>query len=762
MTRTNEERKESGLTVEALAAAKRLPAEFLHKLGLSNLSEGGVGIPYHDMIGCRIAAKKRTALKATDGTYWPKGKPLAAYGQERLDVAAKAGFLILVEGESDCWAMWHHGLPALGIPGANVVKTLEKEHVEAVETIYVHREPDNGGELFVEGIRKRLAALGWPGKLIELRMPDGIKDPADLHVADPEQFKARLEEAISSSTPRDLQHRPELNGRDTGDRTKPKKTVRTLEPYRPFPVDALPSLIAEYVRQAAAALGCDPAYVALPCIAVAAGLIGFTRVLRLKRTWRAPSVLWTMVVADSGSLKTPGFRHATDFLFTLQKYLDAEYKRKLAQYCEEKEKWVAAVKAAKEGKGDPPGDEPEPPIRRTVFTSDATIEAIAELIGENPRGLVVSCDELASWLNSFSRYKGKAGGTDLPRWLSMHSAGGFAYHRKTGDRRRIVVPHAAVSIAGGIQPDILARAIAGDFVDSGGWARILPAMPPRPAKVWSEMEIDPDTEKRYHKLLESLHGLEFDGDEPHVLLLSREAKAAWVRWYNEWGREQATAEGELAAAFSKLEEAAARFALVHHVVMQIDRNVSDLGLVEVESMEAGIALARWFGVEARRVYAALAEDEGQRATRKLVEYIRARGGHITARGLQRSNSRKYPTAEAAEAALEQLATDELGSWEPPMTTAKGGQPARRFRLHPTLDSTDATRDTQEDAERGPPDTTTNSDPPSPDFCGENQRCVGSVMRRTGSHEAESKSEEDDASSLAPEVVSDGDRQVTDL
>src|SRR5262245_40860873 len=92
----------SMVTVAHLAAAKRLPVDFLRKLGLSDLSEGGVGIEYCDMTGCRIAVKKRSALKATDGSYWPKGKPLAAYGQERLDAAAKAGFLILVEGESDC------------------------------------------------------------------------------------------------------------------------------------------------------------------------------------------------------------------------------------------------------------------------------------------------------------------------------------------------------------------------------------------------------------------------------------------------------------------------------------------------------------------------------------------------------------------------------------------------------------------------------------------------------------------------------------
>jgi hypothetical protein len=206
-----------GATLAALANAKRLPVAFLRKLGLHDLSGNGVGITYYGPTGEEFAVKRRTALKAKNGSYWPKGRPLAAYGQQRLDAAAKAGFLILVEGESDCWALWYHGVPALGIPGANAVKnTLDREHVEAVQTVYVHREPDKGGETFTAGVRDRLAALGFDGNVFELRMPDGIKDPADLHVADPALFKARLEEAIRAATPLELPRMHERDGRARG------------------------------------------------------------------------------------------------------------------------------------------------------------------------------------------------------------------------------------------------------------------------------------------------------------------------------------------------------------------------------------------------------------------------------------------------------------------------------------------------------------------------------------------------------------------
>ena len=688
------------LSVTALAKDKCLPVDVLLGLGLHDLPGGGVGISYFDPTGKLIAVKRRTALKAKEGSYWPKNTPLAAYGQWRLDAAHKTGFLILLEGESDCWVTWHHGLPALDIPGASAVKTLERAHIEAIETIYVHREPDNGGKCFVPGVAERLAALGFQGKVYELRMPNGIKDPADLHKANPDRFKSKLEEAIRASTPIELNRPPERNGQGSVAATKVK--ARELTPFRPFPVEALPAPLAEYVRQGALALGCDPAYLALPVLAVAAGLIGYTRVLRLKRTWRAPSVLWALVIADSGSLKTPAFRLATDYLFKLQRRIDREYQREMAAYTQAIEEHRAKAKEAKEQKTDPP-TEPEEPVRRTLFTSDATIEAIAELIGDNPRGLIVSCDELAGWLGSFARYKGKAGGTDLQRWLSMHSAGGFAYHRRTGDKRRIVVPNAAVSVCGGIQPGILANVMGDEFLAAGLAARLLLAMPPRPVKSWSEKEIHPDVEQSFQHTLDALLALNFgrDGEgeqTPHVLHLSLEAKTVWVAWYDAWAREQSAAEGELAAALAKLEEAAARFALVHHVVSHVARGEDDLVPVEVESVEAGVTLARWFAAEARRVYASLTESGEERDTRRLVEWIRSRGGKTTAQHLQNSNSKKFPTSEAANEALNALEEAGYGRWVDRLPHAGGGRPTKDFILHNPSDETDKTPLTDDDSD----------------------------------------------------------------
>src|SRR5207248_1676544 len=144
--------------------------------------------------------KRRTALKANDGSFWPKGQLLAAYGLWKLGEAASAGVLNLPEGETNCWALWYNGLPALGIPGSGAVKnTLRAGHLEGVDRVYAFQDPDRGGEQFIAGVRERLAELGYRGRAFVPRLPDGIKDVADLYAADPKAFADRIREALLES-----------------------------------------------------------------------------------------------------------------------------------------------------------------------------------------------------------------------------------------------------------------------------------------------------------------------------------------------------------------------------------------------------------------------------------------------------------------------------------------------------------------------------------------------------------------------------------
>jgi hypothetical protein len=184
-------------SVEQLARHKKLPEDFLRGLGLRDLEMGGVEIPYRDRTGKEGLAKLRRGLSAKT-SLWPKGKALMCYGEDRLEDAVKSGYALLVEGESNCWAGWFHGLPVLGIPGANVVeKALAFGLVASIPRLTVVQDPDSGGEDFLRNLRSTLSRLGWTGELRVVRLP--VKDLSDLHCVDPDGFLTRWQEAVVSA-----------------------------------------------------------------------------------------------------------------------------------------------------------------------------------------------------------------------------------------------------------------------------------------------------------------------------------------------------------------------------------------------------------------------------------------------------------------------------------------------------------------------------------------------------------------------------------
>src|SRR5262245_61551676 len=96
--------------------------------------------------------------------------------------------------------------------------------------------------------------------------------------------------------------------------------------YSPFPLDALPAPLGEYVRQAAVALGCDASYLALPAMTACAGCIGNTRRIMLKRSWSEPCVIWTGIIGESGTLKSPAIEAVMRPLYAAQRVMVEEHR----------------------------------------------------------------------------------------------------------------------------------------------------------------------------------------------------------------------------------------------------------------------------------------------------------------------------------------------------------------------------------------------------------------------------------------------------
>ena len=111
--------------------------------------------------------------------------------------------------------------------------------------------------------------------------------------------------------------------------------AREIAPYTPFPVKALPAVVADYVSAAAAAIGCDLAFIAMPLLACLARAIGNNRVIRLKDTWTEFAILWAAIVGKSGTHKTPAIQAAMHHLQRKQSTAITEYQAALAKYKED-------------------------------------------------------------------------------------------------------------------------------------------------------------------------------------------------------------------------------------------------------------------------------------------------------------------------------------------------------------------------------------------------------------------------------------------
>jgi hypothetical protein len=199
-----EVKRSPGCTLEAYATAKQLPVEFLRGIGISDYVDNRrpgtrvLRIPYVDGDGQESAVRIRIRLEKgeTDERFlWRKGSKPFLYGVPRLDLARTEGYVVLVEGESDCHTLWHHGIPAVGVPGAtNWKEERDAAHLAGIDRIYVVLEGDTGGD----------AVLGWLARsaikdrawLIEL---DGHKDPSGLHLDDPERFPERWRKAVEAA-----------------------------------------------------------------------------------------------------------------------------------------------------------------------------------------------------------------------------------------------------------------------------------------------------------------------------------------------------------------------------------------------------------------------------------------------------------------------------------------------------------------------------------------------------------------------------------
>jgi hypothetical protein len=411
---------------------------------------------------------------------------------------------------------------------------------------------------------------------------------------------------------------------------KPDETPVVRSTWRPFPVDVLPVRLQTLVVDGAEAVHVDPTFVLLPALAVAATAIGNARRIAVNETWSEPAAVWAAIVGDMGRKKSPPFKLACEPLNAAQDELDDAHV--------------------------PPDDEKNEPPRRVLMATDTTIEKLAGILQDNPRGIGVFRDELSSWFTNLTKYG--RGGSDVAHWLELFNDGTLRVHRKTGTPKYVSVRFANVTLCGTIQPETLQRCLAGGNVDNGLASRFLFVAPPKRLVAELPKALPSKTRNQWAVIVRRLLGIELPTDDrgralPVCLPLTDEARVVWESFYLAHQHRLHDASGAYAGALSKLERYVLRLALIFHLVNEADDPCGDdTAPITVDAMRSAVAAIEWFIGETERIYSQWSESDEAGRLRRLLEWLAGRGGRAAIRDM--IAAKLYGTADEAEADLAKL------------------------------------------------------------------------------------------------------------
>lgn len=220
-----------------------------------------------------------------------------------------------------------------------------------------------------------------------------------------------------------------------------QESIQSPGSFNPF--DCLPKQLGEKAVRDAARLSVDPLAIWAYLLPSVASLMGSTTVLDMGGGWRTPNILWSLLVAESGTGKTRAKNLVTA---TLDRWNELEYQ----QFKEKLARW----KKDQEG--------PRPQLRKFLF-SIATPQGIVKRLSEQGNGVLWCRDEIKGVFGGLNQFTREGEGLEI---LLESWDGSPSVVDRVDEENSYLVPESRLSLAGGIQPKVLARTF--DMEDAQG------------------------------------------------------------------------------------------------------------------------------------------------------------------------------------------------------------------------------------------------------------------------------------------------------
>lgn len=212
--------------------------------------------------------------------------------------------------------------------------------------------------------------------------------------------------------------------------------------------DMLPAVIADFAEDVADRMQCTKAMIAIPMLVAAAACTHDAYQLQpqaLDTSWTEPARLWSMVIEKPSGAKTP----AADNALKIASKINSEW---AAQYYEDLAKHKALLAENHElEKAFGAGMLGEAPKMRCLVINAFTVEGLRRPLADNPGGLLVEANELASIFGGLNQYKGGVG-NDRQALIELWDGRPKTIHLAKGSFH---IPNWGVSVFGTIQPEVL-------------------------------------------------------------------------------------------------------------------------------------------------------------------------------------------------------------------------------------------------------------------------------------------------------------------
>lgn len=338
----------------------------------------------------------------------------------------------------------------------------------------------------------------------------------------------------------------------------PLPVPTTLLPVEPFDVGLLPAALRAWVADIADRMQCPPDFPAVGAMVALSSVIGRKAAIAPKRhdDWRVIPNLWGVVVGRPGVMKSPALSEVLKPLDRLEMLAsdlhqeavrDFEITTKLRAMTTKKVS-DDAEKAVRKGEIEKArhlmmeaaaaGDD-NPPEPRRYKVTDASVEALGEILMGNPWGLLAYRDELNGLLRSLDK-EGQEGARAF--YLQGYDGNqGYTFDRiGRGMNRRI--PAVCIALLGGIQPGKLQAyihdAVSGGAGDDGLLQRFGLLVWPDVGGQWKNVDRFPDTPARqlafetFQRLDAMPPGTDPETDEhgPVVYRFTPEAQTEFDAW----------------------------------------------------------------------------------------------------------------------------------------------------------------------------------------------------------------------------------------